>query len=93
MAIQKYSDKIERIWEKAPYCNCGYQDCSINNHRLCGLCWEKILYGSHESVESQRNSHFAWNIDHIVSKAKGGTNRESNLQATHIYCNRSKKDY
>lgn len=92
MAKFKYSKKIEAIWEKTPYCSCGNDDCSINNHRLCNICWGKILYGSHESVESQRNSRYAWNIDHIVHISKGGSNSINNLQAVHIRCNRDKKN-
>lgn len=90
MAKYKYDNKTEQVWEKAPYCHCGFQDCNPNNHRLCGICGEKILYGSHESVHNQRNSMYAWNIDHIIPTSRGGKNNTSNLQAVHIKCNRDK---
>ena len=90
MAKYKYTNKIEEIWEKAPICYCNGGDCSENNHRLCGICSGTIMYGSHESVESQRNSKFAWNTDHIIPKWNGGTNDINNLQAVHIVCNRIK---
>ncbi len=90
MAKYKYSDIIEAVWDSAPYCFCGYEDCSVNNHRLCSICRNTILYGSHESVKSQRNSWYSWNIDHIKAKSKGGTNNIDNLQAVHIRCNRNK---
>ncbi|WP_033379079.1 HNH endonuclease [Mesomycoplasma moatsii] len=92
MAICKYREKTERIWEQANYCFCGFEDCNPNNHRLCGICGAKILYGSHESVQSQNNSRYSWNVDHIIPRSKGGTNKLNNLQAVHIRCNRSKGD-
>ena len=81
-----------RVWEKAPYCNCGYEYCSINNHRLCGICGEAIMKGSHESVTSQRNSWYAWNIDHKIPISRGGTDNINNLHAVHIRCNREKSN-
>ena len=92
MAQMKYSNKIETLWESAPYCNCGRQDCHLNAHRLCNICYETIFYGAHESVENQQNSIGAWNTDHIIAKSNGGGNSISNLQAVHIYCNRDKAD-
>ncbi len=88
--MAKYNNKTESAWKKAPYCSCGNNDCNPNNHRLCEICWETILYGSHESVKSQINSKFAWNIDHIIPKSKNGNNSIDNLQAVHITCNRKK---
>lgn len=92
MAKYKYNNKIEQVWDKAFYCNCGYQDCSVNNHRLCSICRETIMYGSHESVISQRNSWYAWNIDHKKPISKGGKDNIDNLQAVHIRCNREKNN-
>ena len=90
MSRNKYDLKIEKIWDNANDCYCGYDDCHPNNHKLCGICNEKILYGSHEREETQLNSQYAWNIDHIIPKSKGGTNRIDNLQAVHITCNQNK---
>ncbi len=92
MAQFKYKNKTEKIWENAAYCDCGHPSCHPNSHRLCGICGDVILYGSHESVISQRNSRYAWNVDHKVPRSKGGTNHIDNLQAVHIRCNRSKSD-
>ena len=88
--MTKYDNKVEEVWKNAPYCSCGNDDCNPKNHRLCGICWETILYGSYESIDSQINSKFAWNIDHIIPKSKGGNNSINNLQAVHIFCNRKK---
>ncbi|MDE5599482.1 MAG: HNH endonuclease [Ureaplasma sp.] len=92
MAKFKYSNEIEILWDKARYCYCGFEDCNPNNHRLCGICGNKILYGSHESVTSQINSQYAWNIDHIRPISRGGKNNIDNKQAVHIYCNRQKSN-
>ena len=92
MAIIKYDKKTESCWEKAEHCNCNSKDCHPNSHRLCGICGKKILYGSHESVISQRNSRYAWNIDHIIPKSCGGSNNIDNLQAVHVECNRNKSN-
>lgn len=92
MAKYKYNEKIEKIWEKAHICNCRYNDCHPNAHRLCAICLEPIMYGAHESIKSQKNSFYSWNIDHKIPISRGGTNQLSNLQAVHIRCNRFKKN-
>ena len=83
----KYNNKIENVWNAAKYCDCNDYDCHINNHRICGICDNTILYGAHESVESQKNSCFRWNIDHISPGFKNGI---ENMQAAHVSCNQSK---
>lgn len=93
MAIYKYSNKIEAVWENADHCSCGSNDCHPNNHRECGICHETIFYGSHESVRNQVNSRGAWNLDHIKPNSLGGSNEIKNLQAVHICCNRWKGNH
>lgn len=90
MAIYKYSNKVEKVWGNADHCSCGSNDCHPNSHRECGICHETIFYGSHETVQNQRNSRGAWNLDHIIPISRGGSNQIKNLQAVHIFCNRSK---
>jgi 5-methylcytosine-specific restriction endonuclease McrA len=92
MAEIKYNEEIETIWESAPYCNCEKEDCKIIEHRLCDICSKTILYGAHESIESQRNNPGAWNFDQIIAKSNGGGDGILNLQAVHINCNRDKTD-
>ena len=52
----------------------------------CGICLEAIDYqaGQYEDL--------AFQADHIIPVSKGGSNRLSNLRATHRKCNRSKSD-
>ena len=85
-----YKDNTMKLWKDAKECNCGKPDCNPKNHRLCPICNETMMYGSHYSIENLRKSNFAWNIDMIVQKVDGGNNKYSNLRAVHIRCNKSK---
>lgn len=78
--------KLEKIWEKAPECGCGYNDCHPNNHRLCYRCQKIILFGAYW----QEKSKFRWDVDHIKPKSKGGPDKTSNLKPCCIKCNRKK---
>lgn len=60
------------------------------NHKLCGLCGTKVIYGAH--VSAQATSKQAWDVDHIKPQSKGGTNKVNNLQVVHVRCNRNKGD-
>lgn len=78
--------KLKKIWEKAPECDCNSDDCHSNNHRLCYLCNEIILFGAYW----QPNSKYRWDVDHVKPKSKNGNNNISNLMPCCIYCNRKK---
>ncbi|WP_348735114.1 HNH endonuclease [Spiroplasma endosymbiont of Ammophila pubescens] len=84
-------DKAIIAWNNAENCNCDIQDCA-ENHKICYLCGDTIIYGAHESVKNQRNSKFKWNIDHIIPKSQGGTNSNDNIIVVHVKCNRRKAD-
>ena len=90
-------NKKDAAWENCNECDCGDNDCHPKNHRMCGICGNqrnkyyydrRIMYGSF----GDRNSRYGWNIDHKKPKAKGGTDKNSNLRATHIECNEKRKD-
>jgi len=85
----KLSSKKKKVWKRAKHCHCDVQDCA-QNHRLCALCRQTIIYTAYES--NQPHSEYAWNIDHIKPKSRGGTNKLSNLQATHVRCNLAAAD-
>ncbi len=80
-------NKKNEVWNKAANCNCGENDCK-QNHKLCSICGEKMIYGAYESM--QPNSEYSWNIDHIRPISNGGTNDTDNLQAVRVKCNRNK---
>jgi hypothetical protein len=53
---------------------------------LCGICHEPVnLSIRHPSPKSP-------SVDHVIPKAKGGTNEFTNLQLAHLGCNSAKRD-
>jgi hypothetical protein len=52
----------------------------------CHLCHGKLAFCNY----ALRDERGAWEIEHSVPRARGGTNRLNNLYAAHIGCNRSK---
>ena len=83
--------KKEIAWENSGYCSCHNDDCHPNNHRICYICGDKMLWGSYWGNQQQRNSIYAWDIDHRNPKRNGGKDSPDNLFATHIDCNRNRK--
>lgn len=90
-----YKTNTMRLWQIAKNCNCEQEGCNPKNHKLCAICDQKILFGSHKSIEKLNKSDYAWNIDIIIPKVDGGNNKISNLHAVHVKCNKSRnrKDY
>ncbi len=89
----RLTDKQSTIWKQARPCRCGVvQQDRSGDHKLCAICNETMSYGAHQSVESQRNSFNAWNVDHRIPKSNDGSDDMSNLQAVHTYCNQNKAD-
>ena len=84
----RYGPKVNRVWNRALRCHCGQADCTAKNHRLCNLCHEPILYGSHSSELTQVHSKFVWHVAYIRPPFKGGSERLINLQAVHVDCQR-----
>jgi HNH endonuclease len=52
----------------------------------CHICDKKLSFKNY----GVSGTHGAWEIDHSVPRASGGTNHRSNLFAACIRCNRSK---
>ncbi|MGE3703081.1 MAG: HNH endonuclease [Hyphomicrobiaceae bacterium] len=57
------------------------------SNRLCHLCWQPIAYSNY----GNHGARGAWEIDHSIPRAQGGTDHLNNLYAAHTRCNRSKQ--
>ena len=84
-----------KAWNNCDICNCGTNDCCLNNHRLCGICGSKITIPIEQRkilkcAYNDKNSIYGWDIDHIKPKSLGGNNDDNNLRASHIKCNVSR---
>ncbi len=55
---------------------------------VCDFSGRKIVKGAY----NDRNSEFAWNVDHIYPQSKGGATNDSNLIVCHILTNDEKAD-
>lgn len=53
----------------------------------CHLCSKKLAYSNYATAGSRG----AWEVEHSMAKACGGTDRMNNLYAACIDCNRSKQ--
>lgn len=54
----------------------------------CHLCGRTIAFTNYGDLDSRG----AWEVDHSVPLAEGGTDHLNNLLPAHISCNRSKQD-
>ena len=54
----------------------------------CHLCAKKLAFKNYGAIGTPA----AWEVDHSNPRARGGTNRRSNLLPACISCNRSKRD-
>jgi len=53
----------------------------------CHICHRRVAWRNYGALGSRG----AWEVDHSVPRALGGTDRLSNLLPAHIRCNRSKQ--
>ena len=53
---------------------------------LCHICWKGLARVNYGQLERKG----AWEVEHSVPRANGGTDRGNNLYPAHIRCNRSK---
>ncbi len=70
----------------------GYTSEELNaiydrNGGSCHLCGQRLAFRNY----GKKGKRGAWEVDHSVAKARGGTNRQNNLRSACISCNRSKK--
>lgn len=54
----------------------------------CHLCHGRLARKNY-AVDGQRD---AWEVDHSVARARGGSDHGNNLKPAHIACNRSKQE-
>jgi 5-methylcytosine-specific restriction endonuclease McrA len=54
----------------------------------CHLCWKKLAWRNYATVGARG----AWEVDHCVPRARGGTDHGNNLRPACTSCNRSKQD-
>ena len=54
----------------------------------CHLCGKKMSFTNYARLGRKG----AWEIEHSVPRAKGGTDHPNNLFGAHIVCNRDKSD-
>jgi len=57
------------------------------SNRLCHLCGQPTAYANY----GNHGARGAWEIDHSIPVAKGGTDHLNNLYAAHTSCNRAKQ--
>lgn len=54
----------------------------------CHICGRRLSFTNY----GQFGSRGAWEVEHSVARARGGTNRRNNLYPACIPCNRAKRD-
>lgn len=54
----------------------------------CHICWKKLAFTNYGALGARG----AWEIEHSMPRAAGGTDRLNNLYASCIPCNRAKQD-
>jgi 5-methylcytosine-specific restriction endonuclease McrA len=84
------TNDAQAAWNNSPECLGGESDCNPSNHRQCYICHKTMLKSAHKS--EQPNSKYAWDIDHVEPRSKGGVNAKINLKAVHVVCNQKKAD-
>jgi 5-methylcytosine-specific restriction endonuclease McrA len=53
----------------------------------CHICGKKLAFSNY----GDHGTRSAWEVEHSIPRAKGGSDHGNNLYAAHITCNRSKQ--
>lgn len=71
-----------------PYDNKTLRQVYDRTSGYCHLCGKKMSFTNY----ARPGTKGAWEIEHSVPRAKGGTDHVNNLFGAHIACNRDKSD-
>jgi hypothetical protein len=70
-----------------PYTEDRLRSIFDKTHGNCHICHGRLAFSNYGAQNAKGT---AWEVEHSVPKALGGTDRLNNLYAAHVICNREK---